>query len=81
VQPFVPGITLSERLSGGPLSVTSTLQVDLFRALQRAHEHGVLHRDVKPANVIVDEARDCRAGRAHRLRFRPERIAAINVAG
>jgi serine/threonine protein kinase len=57
VQPFVPGITLSERLSGGPLSVTSTLQVgfDLLRALQRAHEHGVLHRDVKPANVIVDE--------------------------
>ena len=57
VQPFVPGVTLAERLNGGPLSVTSTIQVgfDLLRALQWAHDHDVLHRDVKPANVIVDE--------------------------
>jgi two-component system sensor kinase len=58
VQPLVPGITLQERLTRGPLSVTSSLKVaiDILSVLQYAHDNGVLHRDVKPANVIVDEA-------------------------
>ena len=57
VQPFVPGVTLESRLRGGPLSVSSTLQVgfDLLHALESAHDQDVLHRDVKPANVIVDQ--------------------------
>ncbi|MEA2827503.1 MAG: hypothetical protein QOG43_1942 [Actinomycetota bacterium] len=58
VQPLIPGITLQERLTQGPLSVASSVKVaiDVLSVLQHAHDNGVLHRDVKPANVIVDEA-------------------------
>jgi PAS domain S-box-containing protein len=57
VEPLVPGITLESRLRRGPLSVRDTLTVGrcLMNALQVVHDQGVLHRDVKPANLIVDE--------------------------
>ena len=58
VQPLVPGKTLQARLADrGPLSVESALRVgmDVLAALQHAHDGDVLHRDVKPANVIVGE--------------------------
>jgi len=55
VQPFRSGRNLAERLSAGPLSVQGTLAVgcDLLRALEDAHNLGILHRDVKPSNIIV----------------------------
>ncbi len=57
VQPFIPGRSLRDRLRDGPLSVASALKVgaDVLQALQVAHDAEVLHRDVKPANVIVDD--------------------------
>ena len=57
VMPFIPGITLRERLDSGRLSVPEALTVGtrILGALHEAHGHGVLHRDVKPGNVIVDE--------------------------
>jgi two-component system sensor kinase len=57
VMPFIPGITLQERMRRGPLSVMDTLTLGraLLTALGESHAQGVLHRDVKPANVIVDE--------------------------
>ncbi len=56
VMPFVPGVTLRERLNRGRLSLPEVLVVGraLTSALQRAHECGVIHRDIKPSNVMVD---------------------------
>ncbi|HVU73255.1 MAG TPA: EAL domain-containing protein [Mycobacteriales bacterium] len=56
VQPFVPGCSLEERLTHGPLGVEATLRVaiDVCAELEAAHEAGISHRDIKPANIVVD---------------------------
>jgi two-component system sensor kinase len=57
VVPYLPGVTLETRLRQGPLSVREAVAIGYFllTALREAHEHGVLHQDVKPANLIVNE--------------------------
>jgi serine/threonine-protein kinase len=56
VMPYEEGPSLRERLArDGALPIPEALNVlrDVTRALAYAHEHGVVHRDIKPDNVML----------------------------
>src|SRR5690606_9271444 len=55
VMPFYDGQTLRNRLEGEPLSAAAAvdLALQVARGLQAAHERGIVHRDIKPGNLLV----------------------------
>ncbi len=55
VMEYVEGETLSDAIAQGPLSLARTVAIihDVAAALDHAHGHGVVHRDVKPANILL----------------------------
>ena len=56
VMELVEGPTLGERLAEGPVAEIDVAQllVDLAEALHVVHGNGVVHRDVKPANILLN---------------------------
>jgi serine/threonine protein kinase len=60
VMPFLPGGTLKELLKGKPMSYrdAGTFLIPIARALAFAHQEGMVHRDVKPSNILVTRSGD-----------------------
>ena len=53
---YVEGETLRDRLLRGPLAMTEIERIarEVADALDDAHRHGIVHRDIKPGNIMVD---------------------------
>jgi serine/threonine protein kinase len=51
-----PGGTPADRLLGRPMDVSDFLRIaiPLAEALRRVHSRGLVHKDIKPANILVD---------------------------
>jgi serine/threonine-protein kinase len=53
---FVEGDHLDDVVSRGPISVRQAAELiaKVARTVHYAHEHGILHRDIKPGNILLD---------------------------
>jgi serine/threonine-protein kinase len=52
---YYEGETLKDKLASGPLSIQEAVHiaVQIANGLQRAHESGIVHRDIKPGNIMI----------------------------
>ena len=62
IMEFVEGESLQRRIEAGPMPVETAVHfaAQVLRALAYAHEAGIVHRDVSPANIIITPDRDAK---------------------
>ena len=58
VMEYLEGETLSKRLERGPLATAEMLRIaiEIADALEKAHRQGVVHRDIKPGNIMLTKS-------------------------
>jgi len=58
VMEYLEGETLGKRIERGPLPAAELLRiaVEVANALEKAHRQGILHRDLKPGNIMLTKA-------------------------
>lgn len=58
VMPYLPGGTLKQLLTGKslPWQQSVNLLIPISRALSYAHKQGMIHRDVKPSNILITQS-------------------------
>ena len=88
VMPYIEGESLRTRMRRGPLSVRETVNIlkDVVRALTFAHGHGIVHRDIKPDNVLLSAGAavvtDFGVAKAlSASRYAPQRAPAAPITG
>src|SRR5271169_6720691 len=58
VMEYLEGETLADRLMKGPLPPDQVLRygIEICDGLEKAHKHGVIHRDLKPGNIMLTKS-------------------------
>ena len=62
VMEYVEGKSLHELMQEGVLSLTDTLNIglDICRGLKEAHAHKIMHRDIKPQNILLTTEKEAK---------------------
>jgi serine/threonine protein kinase len=54
---FIEGITLKHHIKSGPIAISKVIEIakQIAEGLREAHQNGIIHRDMKSANIMVNK--------------------------